>query len=458
MKQLHFLLLAALSAALISCEQPINGVKIEQDSFVFTAEGGTQTLDLKADMPWSIALDDDSWCSVSPASGSNSTSVTVRVQPNPMKDRERSTRAVISYNEQTLSVQIRQEKNTGEAVFSINPKTVEVAAEGGQFSFTVVSDAVDYDITIVDSWIKEVSRSGDRYTGETLTFQAAPNAKPDARNGVVSICTKDGSCIPVMVNQAGFSGKTYARLNMGFRFTATWCGWCPYMDAYFHAARNAKIGFDFITVHASQGYPMYFTDSDQLVKAYNISSFPSGVINGWMGVDNDTDTASGVSTISNAISKFNNTFLCVAGVSVSSQLSDGSIAVEATVEASLGGDYAVSAILLESGIVQEQAHFAADGSSSWTDKDFVHDNVARKTLTSSVMGDSFTATAATPVKFNWSAQLDASWKAENLSVAVLVFRPYDDTSLKDKKKYPDNYVVNAAVAAAGKTFEMKYAD
>ena len=454
MKQLHFLLLAALSAALISCEQPINGVKIEQDSFVFTAEGGTQTLDLKADMPWSIALDDDSWCSVSPASGSNSTSVTVRVQPNPMKDRERSTRAVISYNEQSLSLQIRQEKNAGEAVFSITPKTVEVAAEGGQFSFTVVSDAVDYEVTVVDSWVKEVSRSGDRYTGETLTFQAMPNAKPSARNGVVSICTKDGSCIPVTVTQAGFSGKTYSRTNIAYRFTATWCGHCPYMDETFKLVKARRSDFDFVTLHASSGYPLYFSDSEPLMKAYSISGFPSGVIDGWKDFSNSHNVESNAASLGSILDDFNKTFLCTAGISVSSTVADGKININAQVETSLSGDYLISAILLESGIVEAQTYFPDDGPTT-TLSDFVHDNVARKTLTGNILGDKFTASAGTPVQFNWSAPLDASWKAENLSVAVLVFSPYDDASLKSKKKYPDNYVVNAAVAAAGKSVEMK---
>ena len=457
MKRLHFLLLAALSAALISCEQPINGVKIEQDSFVFSAEAGTQTLDLKADMPWTIALDDDSWCSVSPASGSSSTSVTVRVQQNPMKDRERSTRAVISYNGQTLSVQIRQEKNTGEPVFSITPKNVELAAEGGQFSFTVVSDAVDYDVTIVESWIKAVSRTGDRYTGETLTFEASSNMKSEARSGVVSVCTKDGSCIPVMVSQAAFSGKSFTRLNMAYRFTATWCGYCPYMDETLQTYRKNNEDFDFVTLHASSGYPLYFADSGSLVSAYQISGFPIGVINGWKEFDNSTDVDSAVSTLKQTISDFNKSFPCLAGVSVSSQLTDGDIAVEATVEASLNGEYSIAAFLLESGIVQAQAYYPTTGGSTTLD-DFVHDNVARKTLTASPLGDSFTATAATPVKFNWSARLDASWKAENLSVAVLVLAPYEKSSQKTNKKYPDNYVVNAAVAAAGKTFDMKYAN
>ena len=452
MKQLHFLLLAALSAALISCEQPINGVKIEQDSFVFTAEGGTQTLDLKADMPWSIALDDDSWCSVSPASGSNSTSVTVRVQPNPMKDRERSTRAVISYNEQTLSVQIRQEKNTGEAVFSINPKTVEVAAEGGQFSFTVVSDAVDYDITIVDKWIKEISRTGDRYSGEALTFEASVNGG-GSRSGVVSVCTKDGSCIPVMVNQAG---SPYTRLNMAYRFTATWCGYCPYMDNALQTYKKDHADFDFITLHASANYPLYFADSETLATTYKVQGFPTGIINGWKEFDNNTNVDKAVTALGDEIAAFNDTFLCTAGISLSSTLTSGGISVEATVETSENGDYSVVAFLLESGIVQAQAY---NGTGSGSIDDFVHDNVARKTLTKSVKGDNFTATAKTPVKFSWSSSIDASWNVENLSVAVLVFRPYGDlANKKGSKNYPDNYVVNAAVAAAGKSFEMKYAD
>ena len=457
MKRFCFLLLAALCAALVSCEKPINGVVIDQTSLVFSGDGGSQTLDLKADMLWSISVADESWCKVSPTLGSGSVPVTVTVQPNPMKDHERANMLVVTYGDQvekTIGVTIKQEKNGGNAVFAITPKEVEVASEGGQFSFTVVSDAVDYEITIVDNWIKEVSRKGDRYTGETLTFEASANTKKDARAGVVSVCTKDGSCIPVMVNQAGFSGKTYTRLNLAYRFTATWCGYCPYMDEVFQTYKKDNADFDFVTLHASSGYPLYFSDSSALVSMYNVGGFPTGVVNGWKEFDNNTNVDKAVSTLGKDIADFNDKFPCTAGISLSSKLTDGTVSVEASVESALSGDYSIVAFLLESGIVQKQTYYPTSGGSTTLD-DFVHDNVARKTLTNSVKGDAFTATAGKAVDFAWSASAQDDWNKDNLSVAVLVLRPYDDTSLKTSKKYPDNYVVNAVVAAVGKSVEMK---
>lgn len=455
MKRFSLIALAALAAALMSCEQPINGVKIDTNSIVFNAEGGSQTLEVKADMPWTITLDDDSWVSVSPTSGSSTTNVTVRVQPNPMKDRERSARLTVSYNEQTLTVDVRQEKKGGDPVFSINPKSFDVTYAGGEISFTVVSDAQDYDITIVDAWITEVSRQGDRYTGETLTYSVAPNMQKDARSGVVSVCLKDGSCIPVTINQTGFSGKTYAHMNIGYRFTATWCGYCPYMDSVFQAVRESNSDFDFVTLHASKGYPLYFPDSDELTNVYAIDGFPTGVINGWKEVDNVTNVAAGASKLQDVLKEFNETFLCVAGISVTTQLTDGGISVEATVETSVDGDFAVTAFVLESGIVKSQTYYPAEGGST-TLADFVHDNVARTTLTSNVTGDSFTVKAGEPMHFGWSVATEDDWNRDKLSVAVIVSRPYDDTSLKTKKKYPDYYFVNAVVAPAGKSVEMAY--
>ena len=72
-------------------------------------------------------------------------------------------------------------------------------------------------------------------------------------------------------------------------------------------------------------------------------------------------------------------------------------------------------------------------------------------------GDKFNAVATEKTSFSWSADLDKSWKEKNLSVAVLVHRPYGSVK-KSNQNYPDFYVVNAAVAPAGKSVTMKYAE
>lgn len=352
-------------------------------------------------------------------------------------------------------------------VFSITPESVTVPAEGGEFEFTVVSTKSEYEITIVNDWITRLSRSGDRMKGETFRFNASANEGESARSGVVSVCTNDGVCVPVMVSQAAKASsgeeesKPFVHNNIGFRFTATWCGWCPYMDEAFHAAAEDKsVRFDFITFHASAGYPLYLSDGANLASKYNVEGYPTGVLNGWKNIDNYADISYTVARLKDAISQFDGSFTCDAGIGVSSELDINMLSIKATVKA-IPGDYLLSAFLMESGIVEPQTYFYYDDGGTIRSKtlsDFVHDNVARKTLSKSPSGDAFTATEEETV-FEWDVIVNSAWAKENLSVAVLVLRPYGaDSANKADSTFPDNYVVNSVIVPVGTTKEIEYAE
>ena len=249
---------------------------------------------------------------------------------------------------------------------------------------------------------------------------------------MISVCTKNGSCYPVSITQGAFEGKLFAHLNTAFRFTAVWCGHCPYMDETFKTVKASRSDFDYITVHASAGYPLYYSDANALTKAYVIEGFPTGIVNGWKEFGNSHDVASNAKKLSNVLNDFNKKTLCVAGVSVSSTVADGKVNVTAKVESSLNGSHFISAFLLESGIVETQTYFPDEGGSKELE-DFVHDNVVRAKFTQSSVGDPFNAVAGKQETFSWSLPIDASWNAKNLSVVVLVHRPYADLKKENKK-------------------------
>ena len=459
MKYLNLLAFAALAAALLTgCEEKeelFTGFKIDRTSVTMGWQGGNETLGIKTDKDWSLSLKDDSWCTVSPKSGSGSATITITAGENPSKDGERSEKIILSYDGISLPITVTQEKNPGEAVFSITPNSASVPPEGGNFEFTVISDAAQYEITIVDGWIEEVSRSGDRFTGETITFHAAANEWPEDRMGVVSVCTENGSCIPVTVNQAK-GNPTYVHHDTGYRFTATWCGYCPYMDEAFHTFAQSHEDYDYLTFHSSKGYPLYFGDSGTLMTAYDISGFPTGVMNGWKEISNSSTVSTTVNNMNKAADDFAGKFPCTAGIGIASNITDDKLSVEATVETSVNDGFLVAAFILESGIIQAQTYYPPTGATQNLTS-FQHDNVARATLTGSPLGDSFEATAGTPVKFTWEKALDSSWSQDNLSVAVLVLRPYGAyASYKAKTKYPDTYVVNSRIAAAGSHISIEY--
>ena len=458
MKKTCILTLAAIAAVLFSCDKPgteetPSGISIDKTTLNFSYEAGEQIINVNASSEWTITSYID-WCTVSPASGTGSAAVKVSVTTNPSKVDVRSTKIVLRNNGVALPITVNQETNPEGAVFSITPKSVDVPAVDAEFEVTVISDTYDYDITLVDSWIHLTSRKGDRTTtGEVLHFKADSH-ESGPRTGIISICTKDGSCIPVMVNQAGW--QEYAHMNIGYRFTATWCGYCPYMDETFHkVAEKESNHFNFITFHASSGYPLYISDSDALCSLYNVQGFPTGVLNGWKELNNYTDTDYAASSLVSAIEDYQKKFFCGTGISVNTSVSDGKLNVEASVK-SIPGEHRIAAFVLESGIVEAQTYYPTSGGSQKLNS-FVHDNVARKVLTNSPAGEIFTA-GNEASSFNWSTDLNTSWAASKLSVAVVVMRPYNEYSgAKANRSYPGYYIVNSVIVPAGGSKEMEYA-
>ena len=345
-----------------------------------------------------------------------------------------------------------------EPVFSITPKTIDIQAESCVFGITIISTVEEYEVTIVGDWISEFIRLGDRKKGETIRFQASANDSYEERSGIVSICTSGGSCVPVTIRQAGKTPK-FVHHNMGYRFTGTWCGWCPYMDEAFHTvAGDASKRFDYIAFHA--GDAMEISAGSKLFTYYKAQGYPTCVLNGWKEIENDTDISSIANTIKTSIGDFEKDFTSDAGIGITSSLTDDQLSIKATVRAA-EGEYLISAFLLESGIVESQAHYYLNGNggvSSEKLKDFVHDNVARKLLSKDATGDAFTATKEESV-FEWDVTLNSSWNKDKLSVAVIVLRSYGaESAKKAQSNYPDTYMVNSLIVPVGTTKELEYAN
>ena len=459
MKTPRITLFAAVAALLFSCdipaaEDPVTGLKIDPETINFTYEGGEQIVNITATDAWTLESAGADWCRYYPESGKGDSPVKIVVSENLDRNSGRNTELTLKSGDLSATLTITQDVNSDNSSFYINKKSVEVPATGGEFDITVVSEETEYEITIVASWITELSRSGDRLTGETIRFKADSNpSEKNTRTGIVSVCTKDGSCIPVSVKQ--ITWPKYAHMNIGYRFTATWCGWCPYMDEVFHnTAIDPANHFQFITFHASQGYPLYFDDSDVLCTLYGIQGYPTGVLNGWKEISNNTNISSAVNKVAETIKQFEEDFRCTTGISVSSSLSGNTLNVEASVMA-VPGKYSILAFVIESGIIQAQTLFHLDETPTESVTNFVHDNVARKTITESPKGEAFTATEEAST-FSWSTSLDGSWAKSNLSVAVLVLRAYNEyTGSKGKGSYPNYYVANSVIAAVGSSKEMQ---
>ena len=332
--------------------------------------------------------------------------------------------------------------------FEFSPSAIEVEPMGGLFTMKVRS-SVDFHVQINDDWIKQVSVTGDPRLGATVTFSAEMNTGEE-RSGVMIVCD-DKNCYPVVVTQGdGSKLKKVTHHSLGMRFTATWCGWCPVMSKTFHLAKdNLGDKFEYICMYATDGN-YGFSDMNTLANQYGVTGFPTGIVDGRFEVENySSEYAAGL--IASAVEETETNYPAATAIGLESSLSGQNLTVKAEVFANCAETYKLTVILMENGIIGYQADYT-DGDQ----QNFQHDRVARKTLTSSISGDSFSIDEVGGTKsFTYTYTVPASYKKNNLMILAYVQRTFGSRPVIQSGNYGNWYVDNCRVAAVGTTAPLE---
>ena len=332
--------------------------------------------------------------------------------------------------------------------FEFSPSTIEVEPVGGLFTMNIRS-TVDFHVQINDDWIKQVSVTGDPRLGATVTFSAEMNTGEE-RSGVMIVCD-DKNCYPVVVTQGdGSKLKKVTHHSLGMRFTATWCGWCPVMSKTFHLAKdNLGDKFEYICMYATDGN-YGFSDMNTLANQYGVTGFPTGIVDGRFEVENySSEYAAGL--IASAVEETETNYPAATAIGLESSLSGQNLTVKAEVFANCAETYKLTVILMENGIIGYQADYT-DGDQ----QNFQHDRVARKTLTSSISGDSFSIDEVGGTKsFTYTYTVPASYKKNNLMILAYVQRTFGSRPVIQSGNYGNWYVDNCRVAAVGTTAPLE---
>lgn len=332
--------------------------------------------------------------------------------------------------------------------FEFSPSTIEVEPVGGLFTMNIRS-TVDFHVQINDDWIKQVSVTGDPRLGATVTFSAEMN-NGEERSSVMIVCD-DKNCYPVVVTQGdGSKLKKVTHHSLGMRFTATWCGYCPIMSKTFHLAKdNLGDKFEYICMYATDG-DYGFSDMNTLASQYKIGGYPTGIIDGRFEVENySSEYAAGL--IASAVEETETNYPAATAIGLETILSGQNLMVHADVFANCAETYKLTVILMENGIIGYQADYTEGNH-----QDFQHDRVARKTLTSSISGDSFSISEAGETKsFTFTCTVPASYNKNNLMVLAYVQRKFGNRPVIQSGSYGDWYVDNCRVAAVGTTAPLE---
>ena len=327
-----------------------------------------------------------------------------------------------------------------------SPDEVNVSALGDLISIEVKAIG-DYHVEVDPEcdWIVPRGVEGLPVVGATHTFKVLRNTG-DMRMAVISVCNSK-NCFPVLVFQEDGNGlKDIAHHSLGMRFTATWCGWCPFMNESFHKAKEL-LGdrFEIVNLHAASS-DLAYSGTAALSSLYKIGGYPTGIVDGRIDISNNTDTDAGAAEVAAVVEESETRYPVVTSVGLSSTVSGQKVTVEADVFTMLPGDYKLTVMLLESGVVKAQASNATGTYIS----NYVHDNIARVTVSASVLGDAFTTAAGETRHFSFPAvTVPSGCKIANMSVLAYVQRKYGDLPIIRSANYGDYFIDNCRIVPVG---------
>lgn len=177
-----FAVLASLLLAASACQEEPSLTVSSTSSINLGANGSSDIVSFTSNRDWT-ATASESWVSVYPSSGSASESVitvTVSAQANTTYE-DRSATVTITADGLTQTIQVRQPAN--EALIVAN-KSFELACEATSFEVEVQTN-VDYNVSISDGWIRQISSKGLKT--DKLVFSVSENDSYDARTAKVTI-------------------------------------------------------------------------------------------------------------------------------------------------------------------------------------------------------------------------------------------------------------------------------
>lgn len=342
-----------------------------------------------------------------------------------------------------------------------SPEQISFPYEGGTSNISVTSN-VDWTVLCTESWLEITPLSGSG--NATIEVKADEYFGKEQRTASIEIISADKSIArTVSVSQDFLEGgsmsvdwsKSFYHKSLFMRYTATWCGWCPYMaDAAKIAQEQYPDRIVPLNLH-SEDSELPFDQVSQLRSQYDIKGFPTGIVDGRAQVVNYEDSDYTASLILAAVQQTEATYPVTAAIGVNSTLTGSTLDVDVNLFLRKAEDYKLTVILTESGVVHRQA----DYHTNTYVQNYVHNDIARKAITY-VLGESVTATSPNCVASkHYSLTVPSGYAKDQLKLVVYVQRAYGSQQiLRSKEIFGDYYVDNAVVVPVGEELTPQYED
>ena len=326
-----------------------------------------------------------------------------------------------------------------------------LSASGGSARISL-SSSLDWNVTSESDWFRVTPTSGSG--DDAISILVDENTHVSARGGSFVVVSADGAFQErVSLVQSGktddgnddWEGLPFVHQSVAYRFTATWCSWCPYMNRSIARAQELYPGkIQHLALH-SGGSDLEFGPASTLMDQFRTGSFPSGFVDGRIRVENDTDIDAAAARFIAAAKQTEETYGTVSGLALRSISLGQRVSIDVDAFFKQAGDYKITVLLVEDGIVHPQANGG---------NDYVHDNTVRLAATD-IKGDAFTVTGALSQRsFHYVLTVPESEKLENMRVFAYIQKSFGSKPKIQSDDYGDYYIDNCATAPVGETLKL----
>ena len=328
--------------------------------------------------------------------------------------------------------------------FELNPSSAEIAADGGVVQIKV-SGTRAFHVSSHPDWVSEPSVK-DRL----ITLSAGNNDTGEERRGVVAVCDDSGACLSCLLTQKAPAvapvlsnwDDPFPHKSLFFRFTATWCGWCPRMAASVKLAQEQNP--DKLLLMNVHGYDseLEFSQVGKLMDLYKIDGYPSGIVDGRRLVQN-YDSGTTAANIGKFIRETEDHYPTASRIAFHSELKARKLDIDLYLYFRYADAYKVTVVLLEDGVIAPQANFEGKAEPAYE-----HNDVLRIPVTN-ILGDAVVPGEDRVMEQRkYSVTIPQEYKPEKMKILVAVQRPFGEQEVLSGG-YGSYYVDNCACDQAG---------
>ena len=426
---------------------------LSESEFVFDVAGGPFQVAVVSSGDYSVGTLPD-WIaevSVEPQNNRPHTRIhTFSVAVNATGRAREGTIVFTNAEGESLPVRVNQKA----PYLSVSETEIGFSAVGGSKRI-VISSSLDWVVTAGTGadWftIAPKKGSGDGF----VAVDVKENRSSSARGGSFVIASADGTFeCAVSFIQSGATGEEsdawkelpFYHQSLAMRFTATWCTWCPYMGAAITRAQEQYPNkIQHLALHGG-GSDLEFAPSGELMSLYKGNGFPTGIVDGRRYIVNSENVEEVAAGFVAAFLETEENYETASGLAIRSTVSGATVTIDIDGYFKTAGDYKITVLLLEDGIVNPQVNGGDN---------YVHNHVARVAATD-ILGESFSVGNALSKKsFHYTASVDTKkCKIENMRVLAYIQKPFGSAPRLQSDDYGDFYVDNCATAAVGDELKL----